>query len=310
MAMRITTGMSFNNGVSNLLNRQNDMSESQARLTSGKRVMRASDDPTAAARAERALSTVVRVESDLRALEASRNAMMLSERALGDAGELMQQARELMVSAGNVAYSAGERRALATQLHSIRTELLSVANRRDEMGGYLFFPQWEGATPPVVDGPPVRYDSQTAAAQGERMTAAMNPLPINVDGMEAWRIDLDTGDSALFEGLDAAIASLQADPPLEAATETARKGIDSVDASIAKLFDLRARVGGLLNRTDTIDAQLADLKLYAQSDRSAAEDVDLVEALSDFQTRQSSYDAALKTYTMVQRMSLFDYLGS
>jgi len=310
MTVRITTSMSFNNGVSNLLNRQGEMSEAQARLTSGKRVMRASDDPTAAARAERAIATVVRVESDLRALEASRNAMNLSERALGDAGDLMQQARELMIAAGNVSYSAGERRALAAQLQSIRTELLSVANRRDEMGGYLFFPQWTNTTAPVVDGPPVRYDSPTAGAQGERLTASMNPLPINVDGMEAWRIDAGTGESALFAGLDDAIAALQADPPPAPVAEISHRGIDSIDTSIAKLFDLRARVGGLLNRADSIESRLADMKLYAQTDRSAAEDIDLVEALSDFQTRQTSYDAALKTYTMVQRMTLFDYLGN
>ena len=309
MAVRITTSMSFSNGVSNLLNRQTEMSEAQARLTSGKRVMRASDDPTAAARAERAMVTVVRVESDMRALEASRNAMTLTERALGDAGELMQQTRELMVAAGNVSYSPSERSALATQLRSIRAELLSVANRRDEMGGYLFFPKWTAASPPVTDGPPVRYADAAVAGQGERQTAAMDPLPLNVDGVEAWRIDPATGESALFAGIDAAIGALETDPPAQPPAETARLGIESVDASIARLFDLRARVGGLLNRADNIESRLADLKLYAQTDRSSAEDIDLVEALSDFQTRQTSYDAALKTYTMVQKMSLFDYLG-
>ena len=34
----------------------------------------------------------------------------------------------------------------------------------------------------------------------------------------------------------------------------------------------------------------------------------MVQAISDFQNRQSGYDAALKTYSIVQRMSLFDYL--
>ena len=34
----------------------------------------------------------------------------------------------------------------------------------------------------------------------------------------------------------------------------------------------------------------------------------MVEAVSSFQTRQTSYDAALKAYSMVQRLSLFQYL--
>ena len=35
----------------------------------------------------------------------------------------------------------------------------------------------------------------------------------------------------------------------------------------------------------------------------------VVQAISEFQNKQSSYDAALKTYSMVQRMSLFQYLS-
>jgi flagellar hook-associated protein 3 FlgL len=35
----------------------------------------------------------------------------------------------------------------------------------------------------------------------------------------------------------------------------------------------------------------------------------MVEAISEFQARQSSYDAALKAYSMVQRLSLFNYIN-
>ena len=126
------------------------------------------------------------------------------------------------------------------------------------------------------------------------------------------RDDIEAVDVCLHNNFHSpvTIAALQAEPPVEAAHETARKGLESVDASTAMLFDLRARVGGLLNRADAIESRLADLKLQAQTERSLAEDIDLIEALSSFQSRQTSYDAALKTYTMVQRMSLFDYLGS
>ena len=49
-------------------------------------------------------------------------------------------------------------------------------------------------------------------------------------------------------------------------------------------------------------------KLDAQTERSDAEDLDMLQAISDFQNRQTGYDAALKTYSIVQKMSLFDYL--
>ena len=48
-------------------------------------------------------------------------------------------------------------------------------------------------------------------------------------------------------------------------------------------------------------------KLASQTERSNAEDLDMVQAISDFQNKQSGYDAALKSYAMVQRLSLFQY---
>jgi flagellar hook-associated protein 3 FlgL len=36
----------------------------------------------------------------------------------------------------------------------------------------------------------------------------------------------------------------------------------------------------------------------------------MVDAISKFQNQQTGYDAALKSYAMVQRMSLFQYLNT
>jgi flagellar hook-associated protein 3 FlgL len=60
---------------------------------------------------------------------------------------------------------------------------------------------------------------------------------------------------------------------------------------------------------DSVELRIADSKLAAQTERSNAEDLDMVQAISDFQNRQTGYDAALKAYSMVQRMSLFNYIA-
>jgi flagellar hook-associated protein 3 FlgL len=55
---------------------------------------------------------------------------------------------------------------------------------------------------------------------------------------------------------------------------------------------------------------VAGQKLLAQTEQSNAEDLDMVHAISDFQLKQTGYDAALRAYSTMQRLSLFDYLGS
>jgi flagellar hook-associated protein 3 FlgL len=124
--MRIPTAHAFDTSLEALSKRQRDLSESQLQLTTGKRVNRASDDPTAAVAAERALSKSARADAGQRAAESSRAMMTLTESALGDAGELLQQVREAMVASGNPSYTDAERRDLAQQIAGLREQLLAV----------------------------------------------------------------------------------------------------------------------------------------------------------------------------------------
>lgn len=180
--MRITTANAYAASVDNLQNRQYELTMSQQRLTSQKRVLAPSDDPAAAARAERARAMMQRADATQRAVDASKNSMTLTEAALGDATELMQQARELVVSAGNASYSAAQRQDVANQLTEIRKQLLSVANRGDGAGGYVFAGQ--GATqPPFLDkSGGVAY----VGLGGEVQVASDEALPLTFDGEKTW----------------------------------------------------------------------------------------------------------------------------
>ena len=51
---RISTSHAYDGALNNLMSRQDNLTATQEQMTSGKRVIKASDDPTAAARAERA----------------------------------------------------------------------------------------------------------------------------------------------------------------------------------------------------------------------------------------------------------------
>ena len=72
---------------------------------------------------------------------------------------------------------------------------------------------------------------------------------------------------------------------------------------------MRSQVGEQMNNLDGSESRLQTLKVYNKAEQSAAEDLDMTQGISDFQNQQTGYDAALKTYSMVQRMSLFQYLN-
>ncbi|MBL8313120.1 MAG: flagellar hook-associated protein 3 [Rubrivivax sp.] len=307
--MRVATLSSFDASVAQLQRRQQDLSTAQERLTSGKRVLRASDDPAAAGTAERALAAESRAVSRQRALEASRNAMLLAEDALGEAGELMQQVREQIVAAGNGSYTDAERQLAAASLRSLRDDLLAVANRQDGSGRFIFGGQGSGGLP-LVDAPGgVIY----AATAGQMQAATGEATALSVDGRAAFLQAPDPANPgasiSLFDVIDQVATALETPNQTAAQIATAvSTGIGQVDIVADNLSSWRAETGHALNRIDAVEDRLAQSKLDAQRERSGAEDLDMLSAISDFQNQQTGYDAALKTYSIVQRMSLFDYV--
>ncbi len=398
--MRITSANAYETGVDNLQRRQQELQRAQDQMTSGKRVARASDDPAAAARIERALASSSRADADQRGLQASRNAMQQAEGALGEATEAMQQVRELLVGAGNGSYSDAERATLGARIRGLRDQLLTIANRGDGAGGYLFGGQGS-ATPPFVDAPggvvfhgasgqteaqgsellPMTLDGGAAWLQSRSGNGVFVTTPAAGNGSGAWidsgnvtdpsaltgagyqvvfsvsggvstwsvlqngaptalnnqpyvagqaigfdgiavtvngtpadgdTFDLQSSapDLSLFGALDRVATDLQsAGRSAAQVAQTVSSGLRDVDAAFGNLQLQRAMAGASLNRIDTVEDRIAESKLGAQTDRSVAEDLDMVQALSDFQAKQTGYDAALKTYSLVQRMSLFQYLS-
>ena len=315
--MRIATFNAYEQVITNLQGRQRGLQDSQQQLTSGKRVAKPSDDPVAAARAERSLAAMTRADAHQRALEASRTVTQQTESALGDAAELMQRARETVMAAGNPTYTDGERSMLVESLRGLRGQLLSVANRGDGAGAYLFGGQGSSAPPFVEANDPGSPSGRRVVYQGsagDTLVASSESLATTLDGDNAWlqAPAAVAGDPPLsvFDVLDRTITELSApgvtDPQV---ATTVRASLRDIDAFNNHLLGVRARSGEALNRMDTLEMRIADNKLAAQTERSAAEDLDMVQAISDFQNRQTGYDAALKAYSLVQRMSLFNYIG-
>ena len=138
MSYRIASAQSRDSSLIALQRHEKSLSEARERLISGRRVDKPSDDPAAAARAERARVNQTRSEGLLRSMEASRTAMSLAESTMGGAIELLQGARETIVCAGNGIYNAADRTSLAESLKHVRGELLRLANTTDTGDHYIF----------------------------------------------------------------------------------------------------------------------------------------------------------------------------
>lgn len=184
--MRVATANSFNNTVDNLTRRQAELSALQDRISTGKRVQRASDDPVAAVLSEAAQNRLSRVEVDQRAINASRTSLAQAESTLGSAGELIQDVRDLLVAAGNATYGSNEFKDIAQQIEGYRERMIALANQTDTSGRTLFG-GLGGTSQPFVEvyGPSGGGGVQFQGQRGQEATGN-NSLPQSFDGEAIW----------------------------------------------------------------------------------------------------------------------------
>ncbi len=183
--MRVSTANSYDNTVALLTRRQAELAAQQERLATGKRVLKASDDPVSATLSETAQARKTRVEADLRALDASRTSLQQAESALAESGDLIQRIRDLVVAAGNGSFTDSERADLAHQIEGLREQLIDVANRKDNAGRTLFGGLGGSATPFVDLYTPTGAGVQFEGLRGQAAAGATS-LPQALDGNAIW----------------------------------------------------------------------------------------------------------------------------
>ncbi|HCE92198.1 flagellar hook-associated protein 3 FlgL [Acidovorax sp. 94] len=411
---RLGTANMYDNALRNLGTRQTNLSNLQENLTSGKRVVRASDDPVSAAQAERAINRLARIQTEQRALETQRNAIAQAESALGDAVDLVQNFRELVVNAGSAALTPNDRNTIANQLQGLREQLLEVANRKDTNGvpllsalgsalapflgplssspdysfeglpgqtassgvsipntldgeaAFMFDPQRDGVyTAGVSAIPSSRFLNTTAVTPvdpslvtGDNYTITFSavgpgatpgtttatytltntttgavspavvvpdyptdkPVTIAITSIPGLSFDIKgnpaTGDTitlqpspSMFSTLDNAIRDIRSAPDSNAAAQAVGQALGNMDIGLERLHNMRGYAGELLNRADRITGDQEKRSIQLEGDRSRAEDLDMIQGISDFQNQQVGYEAALKSYAQVQKLSLFNFIS-
>jgi flagellar hook-associated protein 3 FlgL len=171
------------------------------------------------------------------------------------------------------------------------------------VGGVTTYSVLQDGAPTAMVGLP--YTSGRAI-EVDGLSATVTGKPADGDQFD---FTPSTSNLNLFDALDQAVTDLNT--PLRTTAQIAQSNsthLAAVDAAMGQMQTVRSQVGDTLNRIDSATGRLDDLRLASQTDRNNAEGLDMVKAISDFQNKQTGYDAALKSYSLVQKMSLFNYI--
>jgi flagellar hook-associated protein 3 FlgL len=114
---------------------------------------------------------------------------------------------------------------------------------------------------------------------------------------------------SVFSVMDNAIRDIGSATTTMSASQAVNEALKNIDISMGRVAAVQGQAGALLNRADSISSNQDQRNIQLQSDKSNAEDIDMVTALSQSQLLQTGYSAALQSYAQVQKLSLFNFIN-
>ncbi|NLY40683.1 MAG: flagellar hook-associated protein FlgL [Desulfovibrionales bacterium] len=176
-------------------------------------------------------------------------------------------------------------------------------------GGKLVLSERGGST--ALDGAQFVIHPQTAGHDVEITTGEY--LRLNNIGSMVFGGHYDHGTEPVFADTDPSKNMFVTVGKLVAALENndqqgCAEALENLKSVHEHFVTQLASVGARENRLDVADTVLAGLKLNQKARMSATEDVDLVQLMTDLANQQLSYEAVLKSSSMIMRMSLLNYL--
>ena len=86
------------------------------------------------------------------------------------------------------------------------------------------------------------------------------------------------------------------------------EGLDNVDQALTHFSEVRSGIGARLNTIETQENINADFKLQLQTTLSQTVDVDITEAITNFNLQLVSLQAAQQVFAQTQQLSLFQFI--
>ena len=173
---RISSVEQFRQGVDNILSQQARLNETQLQLSTGKRVNRPSDDPSASTQLLKLSTLRSKTEQFNRNIDSARHQLQLQESVLSSVSNVLQRVRELTVQANNATQSNESRAAIADEIYNRIDELLQYANTKDPSGEYIFSGFNARSEAFVKNGQGYTYQGD----QGERMLQVSEDMQLVV----------------------------------------------------------------------------------------------------------------------------------
>jgi flagellar hook-associated protein 3 FlgL len=299
--MQVSTKLFNEQSINRFSQLNSDIQTLQAKIATGKNVLKASDDPVAMVNISAAKEKQSQLNRFATNIDHATSRLNMAEVAITEMQSAMTRIYELSLQARNDTYNRDDRLSIKAEIASLRDLMLGLANSNDMTGKSLFSGYRTNISPFVED---VEGHITYQGDQGSHALPVSETMAVatSINGASAFmRVRTDEGYTSLFSVVDQLVEEVE----LIGASDTSLKQIkDSLD----HLSINTAKIGALINKAETQKEAISQRQMVITTALSGIEDADIASLVTKMQSLLVSREAAQQSYVMIGQQSLFDFL--
>ncbi len=299
--MQISTKLFNQQTLERLSDMHGKIQQNQARIATGKNILRASDDPIAAVNISVAKEQKTENARYIENIGRAKSKLELSENALNQASNLITRIYELTILAENDTFSTDDRIAMKQEITQLKDSMFQLVNAEDASGQALF------AGYKVNQNAFAKDENGYIQYMGDRGNNFINisenmTLSLGIDGASAFlRIPSENTHKSIF-GIIEAIEDNFEDANFP------KNAISDLQSAIDHLSLQHTYIGAQLNKAELQEEALNKRQIILSENLSQLEDADITKIVTELQTMLLNRDAATQAFAKIGQQSLFDFL--
>ncbi|WP_294237183.1 flagellar hook-associated protein FlgL [uncultured Sphingomonas sp.] len=302
MAIQVSTSTMYDSALRRMSALQSKANDLMTQNATGKRFVKPSDDPTAAAQ----VAQLDRADADAAVytsnLSLAKSVLQQVDTTLGSIGDQLKNAVELATKAANGTLNDYDRSVIGDQVAAIRDQLVQLGNTRDIRNQPLFG---------TVDGTdPVQSNGGTITYSEPKVSAVPIDRDQTVEITAGAQQIFQSGGTDTFTVLNNLITALKTPKATggSAASDTIRNSIDQLNAANNNVGVVQASIGARQTRVELQQTLMTTAATDRASLRSAVSDADIASNIAQLQQTMTVLQATQASFTKLSSLSLFDYL--
>lgn len=302
MSERITPAMLTASTLADVNSALSSLQRTSSELSSGRSILKPSDDPYGSARA-------IELQSELDGLGSYASSAQdgiawqgAATGAMSSMNSALQRIRELLVQASNGTYDQTDRASIASEVEQLAQTVKQEANTQ-YAGQYVF----AGS---ATETPPYSSEGDEYRGNHEAIARAIGPgssVSVSTDISTLLGNGSAAKDGKLLDTLSTIAAHLRGSSP-EQVSALGSSDLTRLDENMETLTQLQATAGTVSEQLQTAVGRVESLRESVAQALSGVQDVDFAKASMDYSNEQAAYDAALRAGANIVQESLLNFL--